>query len=93
MNCVGVMVSRYYFDDNGNPHCLNEEFLGRAVCVREHYFVGTVRASILRYNAETGIYVEESVDAIKRRLVRQVARSIETKKLSLAGKAAHRRPT
>ena len=58
----------YYSDDNGNPRCLNESFWAGLFASENIILWEPSERTFYAYNAETGIYVEESVDAIKRRL-------------------------
>ena len=58
----------YYSDENGNPRCLNESFWAGLFASENIILWEPSERIFYAYNAETGIYVEESVDAIKRRL-------------------------
>jgi hypothetical protein len=58
----------YYTDDDGNPRCLNESFWAGVFACENIILWEPSERVFYAYNAETGIYVEESVDAIKRRL-------------------------
>jgi phage/plasmid-associated DNA primase len=58
----------YYSDENGNPRSLNESFWAGLFSVENVVLWEPCERAFYTYNAETGIYVEESVDAIKRRL-------------------------
>src|SRR5262245_39356113 len=58
----------YYTDDNGNPRSLNESFWAGLFAAENILLWEPSERAFYRYNSETGIYDEESVDAIKRRL-------------------------
>ena len=62
------MVSLYYSDENGNPRSLNESFWAGLFASENIILWEPSERAFYTYNAETGIYEEESVDAIKRRL-------------------------
>ena len=58
----------YYSDDNGNQRRLNESFWAGLFASENIILWEPSERVFYAYNAETGIYVEQSVDAIKRRL-------------------------
>src|SRR5262249_54865817 len=58
----------YYTDDNGNPCSLNESFWAGLFASENIILWEPTERGFYTYNHETGIYQEESVDAIKRRL-------------------------
>jgi uncharacterized protein DUF5906/bifunctional DNA primase/polymerase-like protein len=58
----------YYSDENGNPRSLNESFWAGLFASENIILWEPSERTFYTYNPETGIYVEESVDAIKRRL-------------------------
>jgi putative DNA primase/helicase len=58
----------YYSDENGIPRCLNESFWAGLFASENIILWEPSERVFYAYNVETGIYVEESVDAIKRRL-------------------------
>ncbi len=58
----------YYQDGNGNPRSLNESFWAGLFASENIVLWEPDERAFYRYQDETGIYVEESVDALKRRL-------------------------
>ena len=58
----------YYTDDNGNPQSLNESFWAGMFAFENIILWEPSERAFYKYNADAGIYEEESVDAIKRRL-------------------------
>jgi phage/plasmid-associated DNA primase len=58
----------FYLDDNGKPRSLNESFWAGLFASENILLWEPSERAFYRYNSETGIYQEESVDAIKRRL-------------------------
>jgi phage/plasmid-associated DNA primase len=58
----------YYTDGNGNPRFLNEGFWAGLFASENIVLWEPTERAFYTYNSETGIYQEESVDAIKRRL-------------------------
>ena len=58
----------YYTDDNGNPRSLNESFWAGLFASENIILWEPTEREFYTYDGETGIYVEESVDATKRRL-------------------------
>ena len=58
----------YYSDESGNPRSLNESFWAGLFASENIILWEPSERTFYTYNPETGIYVEESVDAIKRRL-------------------------
>jgi hypothetical protein len=58
----------YYSDENGNPRGLNESFWAGLFASENIILWEPSERAFYAYKDETGIYVEESVDAIKRRL-------------------------
>ena len=58
----------FYFDDNGDPCSLNESFWAGLFESENILLWEPSERAFYRYNSQTGIYQEESVDAIKRRL-------------------------
>jgi len=58
----------YYTDDNGNPRSLNESFWAGLFASENIILWEPTERAFYTYNPENGIYEEESVDAIKRRL-------------------------
>ena len=65
---VALYGEPYYTDENGNPRCLNESFWAGLYAAENIILWEPSERTFYIYNAEAGIYVEESVDAIKRRL-------------------------
>jgi phage/plasmid-associated DNA primase len=58
----------YYSDENGNPCSLNQSFWGGLFASENIILWEPSERAFYAYNAEIGIYEEESVDAIKRQL-------------------------
>jgi len=58
----------YYTDDNDNPRSLNESFWAGLFASENIILWEPNERAFYTYNADSGIYVEESADAIKRRL-------------------------
>jgi phage/plasmid-associated DNA primase len=58
----------YYSDDNGNPRSLNESFWAGLFASENIILWEPSERAFYAYNAEIGIYEEESADVIKRRL-------------------------
>jgi hypothetical protein len=58
----------YYTDADGNPRSLNESFWAGLFASENIILWEPSERIFYTYKAETGIYIEESVDAIKRRL-------------------------
>ena len=58
----------YYSDENGDPRSLNESFWAGLFASENIVLWEPVERAFYSYNVETGIYEEESADAIKRRL-------------------------
>jgi phage/plasmid-associated DNA primase len=58
----------FYLDDSGYPSSLNESFWAGLFASENILLWEPTERAFYRYNSQTGIYEEESVDAIKRRL-------------------------
>ena len=58
----------FYTDDSGKPRSLNESFWAGLFASENIVLWEPLERAFYSYNAETGIYVETSTDAIKRRL-------------------------
>jgi hypothetical protein len=58
----------FYTDANGNPRSLNESFWAGLFASENIVLWEPAERAFYSYRAETGIYEEESVDAIKRRI-------------------------
>jgi phage/plasmid-associated DNA primase len=65
---VALYGEPYYSDENGNPRFINESFWAGLFAVENIVLWEPSERAFYTYNPDTGIYVEESVDAIKRRL-------------------------
>jgi phage/plasmid-associated DNA primase len=58
----------FYLDDEGKPRALNENFWGGLFATENFILWEPDERAFYTYDPETGIYKEESVDAVKRRL-------------------------
>jgi phage/plasmid-associated DNA primase len=58
----------FYTDDDGDPYLLNESFWAGLFASQNIVLWEPSERAFYRYRAETGIYTEESADAIKRRI-------------------------
>jgi putative DNA primase/helicase len=58
----------YYLDKKGNPCAINQSFWAGMFATENVVLWEPAERDFYTYNAETGIYEEESVDVIKRRL-------------------------
>src|SRR5262249_8512584 len=62
----------YYTDNDGHPRSLNESFWAGLYAAENIILWEPNERAFYAYNQQSGIYVEESVDAIKRRLAERL---------------------